>query len=395
MLGMGQKRKEDKPEDGCPICSHARTKVWFREKRSSNVQTQTFNSPRGSNCSEEVSCPHDTGVYHCSSSKWHDEAAARCHQTDSAVEQSGYHEHNETRSCPNPNRNPNQLAKCQKCDYSRSSAGSRPPSSSSATLPHPEKKIYLHLNMRNRDSPQLVICPKRNHHHGPRHSASRGLASNSRDTVIDVDSLSLPLPSRPWSRMSEPAAPLSMAFCKAPIRTPRDSPHDSVQQLQSLRQAYGSSSKERAPSPAASTRAQPHNVDRPQAPRPSGPPQRRPPSIATPEEGIAKDGDVDETLLPVPKWPHGQQQTLSTVASQISTPRVVDRAVLEPDSSSSTLAALVSSTRRSTKITKDHHPMRVKGGSGTQLAEEGPVESSTAQIEGVVLSWESLTVTSK
>lgn len=355
------------------MCSHAKSKVWFR---SSNVQTQTFNSPRGSHCSEEESA-YDTGVYHCPSSKWHDPPAARCHRSDEAVEQSGRYD-DETRS--NPNRT--QLAKCQKCD-----SGSRPPSRATDS----EKRIYLHLNLRNRDSPQLIICPKRNRHQ--RHTAcSHEEASNSRDTVIDVDSLSLPLPSRPWSRMSEPAIPSHQAPRSGGPRMSRDS------ELQSLRQACGSSSKAAAeqpvlsPSPAnqrqraqllqnavfpraMETAIPPPKVELVAAPRPFGPPQRRPPSIA-------RDGASDETLLPLPKRPHGQQ----SVASQ-STPRV-DGAVI--DSWSSTVTPIPLS---STKITTDL-PLRVKGGSSTAPAvEEVPVESNTA--EGLVLSWESLTVTSK
>lgn len=379
---MGQERDEEKPEDGGPICSHAKTKVRFGDKKSSNVQTQTLiDAPRRSTSASEGSFSRE---YPPSSSKWRDPLSdvevARRHQTDLAVQQSG-HEDSDTRTCPNPH----QFAKCQQCDIR--SSGSRPPSAQH------EKKIYLHLNLKDRESPQLVVCPKRNHFH--RHSASR-------DTVIDVDSISLPMPSRPpsrsRSRLSEPA--LSMSSCNTP-RSGHRAPRDSSHELQSLRQAYGSGSKslgERLSSPAASSNQRQfkaqlvQNVLTPRSlatPRVTGElatshysgrystPQNR---VA--EKVIARDGYVDETRLPLPKWPHGQQMS---VGSSQSTPQVV-----EPDSS--TVAKTVS-TRRSTKM---RDPMRVKGGSGTPtLPAEPDVESATEQTEGIVLSWESLTVTSK
>ncbi|KAG0604531.1 hypothetical protein M758_10G178300 [Ceratodon purpureus] len=388
---MGQTRNEEKSEDGCPECSHAKTKVWFRDSRSSNVQTQTFidNAPR---CSISASEGLASREYISSSSKWPDTEVARCYRTDLAVEQSD-HEDSDTRSCPNPH----QYARCQRCDVR--SSGSRPPSA------HQEKKIYLHLNLKNRESPQLVVCPERNH--SQHHSASR---EGCRDTVIDVDSISLPLPSRPMSRslsrLSEPS--LSMSSYNTPRgghRTPRDSFHE----LQSLRQAYGSgstrSSVEGLPSPAASTsqfqfKAQVQNVDWQLTPRAMAT-ARATDELATPrasgrhlsqvphavEKVVASDGYVDETLLPLPKSPHGQQQIMCVGSSQ-NTPRV------GPD-----LGAFVkvASARRSMKVRRD--PMRVKGGSDTPPSEEKEdVHESVdtdQQKEGVVLSWENLTVTSK
>ena len=352
---MGQKRREERPEDGCPICSHARTKVWFGDRKCSNVQTQTLIDAARCSIGASGGSPSREDL----SSKWRDPPSdaevARCHETDVAVEQSGYADL-DTRSCPR------QVAKCQRCDVG-SSGGSRP-----RTSGYQEKKVYLHLNLKSRESPQLVVCPKRNR--SQCHSRE-----GSRDTVIDVDSVSLPMPSHPpsrsrsRSRLSEPAS--SMSSYNTPRsghRTPRDAFHE----LQSLRQAYGSGSLGEGLHRVTGELVTPRSSGR--YPNPQSQVSR------VVEEVIARDGHVDETLLPLPKWPHGLQH-MSVGSSSKSAPRA------ELDSGA--LAKVVSA--RSTMVRRE--PMRVTGGSGTPPTED--VESATNQKEGVVLSWESLTVTSK
>lgn len=384
---MGQKRKE-KPEDGRPICRHARTRVWFREK-GNNAHTQTFTTPWGSSGSD------------CSSSKWHDPPSdAESHRLDSAVGRSGCEDI--TRPCANP-----------KCE-SRGS-GSRPAS-------HQERRIYLHLNMRNRDSPQLVVCPKRNH--------CQLQPSTSREAVIDVDDSellprpSLP-PSRSLSRLSEPALSMMASSNNFSPRSrsghhPKVSLHDPSQLQLSLRQAHqgsGSrSSSDKLPSFTASVtprrRAHLQNVDRnfahergmsttPRSTRSEMDlrynlaqrqhdddqrvlnPQSQIPGVGESEVPAARNGYVGEALLPPPKWPHGQQM------------HVKSKSPPEP-------ACLVKiATSRSSSIKMKNEPSRVKGGSGSPHnepveAEEVYVSNSTPpQTDGVVLSWEGLTVASK
>ncbi|KAG0611088.1 hypothetical protein M758_7G114400 [Ceratodon purpureus] len=393
---MGQKRKE-KPEDGYPMCRHAKTKVWFREKKGNNAQTQTYTTPWGSSGSD------------CSSSKWYDPSttsATECHRFDSADERSDYGDI--SKSCCNP-----------KCE-SRGS-GSR------STSCH-ERRIYLHLNLKDRESPQLVVCPKRNH--------CQLQHSTSHETVIDVDdSELLPRPSwppsrppsRPRSRLSEPS--LSMissssnfsprgrighqgSYSKVSLQDPS--------QLQSLRQSYqgsGSrSSSEKPPSPTASNltprrmRASLHNVDRNLAheramsatPRSNeldlrfnsafrrnddehrdlnAQSQMNPGVGGFEAQCAARSGCVGETSLALPKCPHGQQMHVNS------------KILPEPD-----CMVKVATPRSSSIKMKNDLPLRVKGGSDSphNEPEEDFAESSTPpQTEGVVLSWEGLTVRSK
>ena len=393
---MGQNRNE-KPEDGRPICRHAKTRVWFREKKGNNAHTQTFNTPWGSSGSN------------CSSSKWHDPPSdGECRRFDAAVERSGCEDI--TRLCPNP-----------RCE-SRGSVY-RPASR------HHERKIYLHLNLGNRESPQLVVCPERNH-------CQLQHSTNSRETVVDVDdSELLPRPSQPpsrsRSRLSEPALSMMSSSNNFSSRGPRSGhqsfpypkgPVHDPSQLQSLRQAHGSGSRsslDQVPSPTASStitprriEAQLHYVGRnlqhveramSATPRRSevdvrlnlaqrrhdddgrdlNPPRSQISGVGASVAHAARNGNAGETLLSLSKWPHGQQMhvTCNFPLEKIATPR-----------------------SRSTRMRNDLL-LRVKGGSGSPHnepveTEEGHVDQTAAttppqKAEGVVLSWEGLTVTSK
>jgi hypothetical protein len=334
---MGQKRK-----DGRPIYRHARTKVWFREKKGTNAQTQTWGSS-GSDCS---------------SSKWHDPPTPRdaeCHRFDAAVERSGYED------IPGP-RIPNP-----KCETRGS--GSRPAST------HQERTIHLHLNLKSRESPQLVVCPRRNHCQ----------LQQSHETLIPVDDdaelllwPSRPAPPEPALSLQEPS------------------------QLQSLRQAHqGSGSRSSSDKVVPSHKAQLHNVER------SLPHERamsrneldihhnpayghhhdeqRDLNSQSGDSEVHVNGYVNETLLP--KWPPGQQVHVITK----SPPELA------------CLVKIATSRSCSNVKMKNEVPLRVKGGSGSphsepvQIQDQAYVDnvSTPPQTEGVVLSWEGLTVTSK
>uniref|UniRef100_A0A7I4AWE4 ABC transporter domain-containing protein n=1 Tax=Physcomitrium patens TaxID=3218 RepID=A0A7I4AWE4_PHYPA len=439
---MGKKRKE-KTEEGRPLCRHAGTKIWSREKKSSSVQTQTFTTSSDSGVTEaSVLYSNNAGFSNFSSSKWHDLISgvedARCNQTNSEFEQVGYVEDNSGRfakSCQN----------CELKDY-----GSSRPSSSSN---HHEKRIYLHLDFRNRESPQLVVCPKRNHH--------QYYSSGHGEVVIDVDSESLPRPScsPSRSRLCEHAMPVSSFTQRSNCQSYTEASLYKAPQLQSLLDANGSGSRstsENVPSPTASINPRRGS----QVQNAEGQLTHERAMLTTPERGrsdlrsnlahgramseprgrmafrgceldicpnqlaqgrhslsspacsecssdpksqfefnigegvpTAKIGNVREILLPLPKFL--QKKNINTPNSGT---RVVKAIALQPKPA--TYGKIATPRSCSMKLKRD--TMRVKGGSGAFPTIfpnwfTKPVESSAPpqQTDGVVLSWENLTVMSK